>query len=91
MCTLVGIDEDIYTKIIIKKKDTRFLSLNINDKRIWGMGTTSQDAREREGKWLINMLVKLQKTTPVINFKHKHLLAKNERGWVRKTKKRDNI
>ena len=38
-----------------------------------GNGTRSQDASECEGKKLINTLAKLQKTPPVVNFKHKHL------------------
>ena len=40
------------------------------------MGTPSQDASECEGKQPINMLVKLQKTTPVVDSKHKYLFNK---------------
>ena len=37
------------------------------------MGTPSQDASECERKQPINTFAKLQETTPVVNFKYKHL------------------
>ena len=51
------------------------------------MGSPSQDASECEGKQPINTLAKLQKTTPVENFKQIYL-TKNERKG-RKTKRKE--
>ena len=43
------------------------------------MRTPLQDAGECEGQQQINMLAKLQKTTPVVIFKHKHLFNQNRK------------
>ena len=59
-----------------KKKDARFTSSVINNKRTQGMGTPSQDISESGGKQQINSLAKLQYKTPVVNSKYKHIFIK---------------
>ena len=48
------------------------------------MRTPSQDASGCEGNQSINMLAKLQKTTSLVDFKHKHLFNKQVKGGEEK-------
>ena len=84
----IRVDKGVCVTITIKKKlkDTKFLSSDTNNKRMQGMGKPFQYTSECKRKQPINTLMKLQKTTPVINFKYKHLFIKTWKGVEKQNK-----